>query len=218
MPLSSSAAGRRILKGAPPGDSRPFQLALKCPAGRGPNGEALETPEALRARAVAEAAEIRRQAHEEGRRAGYQEGLARARAEAEEIRNRARSVLREAEETRRRLLDELAPALRDLAVAIAEKIVARQLDLQPDCVAAVAQEALAALRDREHVVVYAHPSQVPHLQKARPALQALCAENAAVRIIGDEEVKPGGVLVETEQGLVDATVDVRWREVLKALV
>ncbi len=216
MPLSSSALNRRILKRVPVGDY-PFRLPLKRSEEERPDEEAVTKPEELLAQARAEAEEIRRRAYEEGRHEGYREGLAQARAEAEAIRQRARNVLREAEATRRRILDELEPELRELAVEIAEKIVARQLELQPDSIAAVAREALTAVRDRESVVIYVHPSQLLHLQRALPELQALLPENASVRIIGDADLKTGGVLVETERGLVDATVDVRWRQVLKAL-
>lgn len=33
----------------------------------------------------------------------------------------------------------------------------------------------------------------------------------------DANIKPGGCLVDTEQGLVDATIDERWKQVLQAV-
>jgi flagellar biosynthesis/type III secretory pathway protein FliH len=209
--------GRRILKSAAVGESRLFRLPLKRPNGGAPEKQPEPTPEELLRQAVVEAEEIRKQAYEEGQRRGYQEGIAQSRTEAEKIRNAARSVLREAEDVRRRILDELESEVRMLAVEIAEKLVARQLELDPASIAAVVHEALEAVRERENVVVYAHPSHVEHLRKAAPKLKELLPAGAALRIIGDAELDEGGVLVETERGLVDATTDVRWREILKAL-
>lgn len=177
------------------------------------------TPEELLQQARLEAEEIRKQAFDEGQRQGYRDGIEQSRTEADEIRGRARGVLREAEETRRRTLDELEHEVRSTAVMIAEKLVAKQLDLDPETIIAVAREALEVVRERESVVLYAHPAHVVHLQEAVQELKAqLLPEGAVLRIIGDAELETGGCLVETEQGLVDATRDVRWREVLKALM
>lgn len=212
MLLSSSTAGARILKKAELGDSRPVKLPLKQP-----DEVSAPRPKAEQEAARLEAEEIRTKAYEEGRRQGYQEGIAQAWIEAEQIRNRARSMVREVEEIRRRTLDELENDIRALAVAIAEKLVARQLELDPEYITAVAREVLEVVRERENIVLYAHPSHVVHLQDAYPKLKAALPENAALRIISDAGLEEGGCLVETEQGLVDASRDVRWQEILKAL-
>lgn len=214
MPLLSN----RILKQAAVGENQPVRLMLRQPVGDA-SGQPELTPEELLQQVRLEAEEIRKQAFDEGRRQGYRDGIEQSRTETEEIRGRARGVLREAEEIRRRTLDELEPEVRGVAVAIAEKLVARQLDLDPETIVAVAREALEVVRERESVVLYAHPADVVHLQEAVQELRAqLLPEGAVLRIIGDAELETGGCLVETEQGLVDATREVRWREVLKALV
>lgn len=217
MLSSSSVNGVRILKQAPLGDQHPVQLALRQPGGDGAGDREYAGMEDLRAQAEAEAEEIRNRAYEEGKRRGYADGLAQARSEAGEIRERAREVLREAEAVRRRILTELEPEIRELAVEIAEKLVARQMALEPETIAAVAREALETVRERENVVIYAHPSHTEHLQRAAAELKKLLPAGAVLRVVGDADLEAGGVLVETEEGLVDATADFRWREILKAL-
>lgn len=211
----SKAPGGMILKKAKLGDNATFRLPLREMAVA---AQALQPDfEALRRELQAEVDELKRQAEEEGRRQGFSEGLEQARSEAGEIRSRAQAVLREAEEIRRQILDELEAEIRSLAVEIAEKLVARHLVLDPETIAEVAREALEMVRDRESVVIYAHPSYVGHLQGAASRLKELLPEGAVLRIVGDAGLAVGGCLVETEQGLVDATTDVRWQEILKAL-
>jgi len=223
-PSSSSAAGR-ILKGAAVGAQQPFELTLKRADGAAPDELMSGTepagtadPAVVLELARIEADEIRKRAYEEGWQQGYREGFEQARHEAGKLREAARSVLREAEELRRRTLDDLSPEIRTLAVAIAEKLVAGELEQNPETITAVAREALEAVRERESVVLYVHPSHAATLREAVPKLKsALLSEGAALRVIGDAGLDRGGCLVETEQGLVDATTEVRWREVLRAL-
>lgn len=214
MPSLSS----RVLKKTAVGENQSVQLALRQVV-EGVSGQSRSTPDELLQQARLEAEEIKKQAFDEGWQQGYRDGIEQSRTEAGEIRDRARGVLREAEETRYRTLEKLESEVRGVAVVIAEKLVARQLDLDPETIVAVAREALEVVRERESVVLYAHPADVVHLQEAVQELRAqLLPEGAVLRIIGDAELETGGCLVETEQGLVDATREVRWREVLKALV
>ncbi len=213
------------MKGAAVGDKQLFQLTLKRADGEAPEEfmsgsepAGAADPAVVLQLARIEADEIRKLAREEGWRQGYREGLEEARDEADQIRDAARGVLREAEELRRRTLDDLQPEIRALAVAIAEKLVAGHLEQNPETITAVVRETLEAVRERESVVLYVHPSHVAVLLEAVPKLKsALLPEGASLRIIGDAGLERGGCLVDTEQGLVDATTQVRWREVLRAL-
>jgi len=215
---SPGGAAGRILKSAAVGDQQPFQLMLKGADGGSPD-ELMSgsEPEKVLQLARIEADEIKKRAYDEGWREGYQEGLEQAREEAVRVREAARGVLRETEALRRQTLEELAVEVRTLAVAIAEKLVAGQLELGPETIAAVARETLDAVRERESVVLYVHPTHAGALLEAVPVLKTLLPEGASLRIIGDAGLERGGCMVETEQGLVDATTEVRWEVLRQAL-
>lgn len=197
-----------------------------CPDGPAPPADpeaelarARAEAEAILARAHAEAGEIARRAQEEG----YARGLEGARAvtagELAAAREHARAILQAAEDLRRETLAALDGEIRALALDIAEQAVARQLSLDPGIVEAIAREAVRLVRDREQVILFAHPEDAALLQERAGELRALLAPDAVFRIVDDASLTRGGCLVDTGEGLVDARVESRWqalREVLES--
>lgn len=169
--------------------------------------------EKLLEQAEQEAEELKAKAQQQG----YQDGLQQAAGEAEKIRRQAREVLQQAEEIRRQTLEQMEQEILNLAVEIAEKFVAAQLKLDPEMTVEVAKEAVQLVKDREQVIIYVNPGEVNiYMQKKEELKQAL-PEHTALNIIADPQVKPGGCLINTEQGMVDATADSRWQEIIKAV-
>lgn len=181
--------------------------------------------EQIKQEALREAGEIARQkaeelaaaAREEGYREGYREGLAKAEAEAEEIRARARRVLQAAEKQRSALLASLEQEIVGLSVEIAEKIVCQQLTLAPETILAVTREALHAARNRQSLTIYVNPADRQTVESQLGELQKLLAGPAALAVLADEAISPGGLVVETEHGRVDATLETRWETISTSL-
>lgn len=163
--------------------------------------------------ARAESDKIRQEAQQQG----YMDGLKAAENEGEKIRQQAQQVLHQAEETRRQTFNEMEQEIINLAVTIAEKYLATQLRLDGNIVVEAAKEALHLVRDREQVTLYVNPEEAAVYLGSKQELEQVLSDRATLSIIMDEQVKPGGCLVQTEQGIVDATVDARWQEVIKAV-
>lgn len=187
-----------------------------------------EEAEALLARAQRQAqalvqegeakrASIEKEAYEAGYRRGYEEALARAREEAEEIRAEAKALLAEARRVREEIIAASEPEVVALAVAVAGAVVHRQLQVAPDTVVAVARAALRRLRRRQHLVVYAHPEDLEWLRAERQSLQQELGEEATLHFLADPAVARGGCRVESEGGQVDATVDGQLERLRQAL-
>ena len=180
--------------------------------------KAREEARALAARAKEEAfAEGLARGLEEGRERGYREGVEEAARESSRLREEALSVLRGAEEARRRLFCELEGEVVDLAVEIAEKVLLKELEQDREAVLAVAREALSLLAGRKSAYLFVHPEDLPAAEGARGELAALLGPRARVDVIADPAVERGGLRVKTERGEVDATLSGRWKELLAAL-
>jgi len=81
-------------------------------------------------------------------------------------------------------------------------------------VAAVAQEAIEALLlSARHVSVRVHPDDQPLV--AQGAAEILQARGA--RLVADPAVTRGGCLVESDIGIIDASIESRWRRAAAAL-
>lgn len=172
--------------------------------------------------AEAPAAEERiREAHQ----AGYREGLAAGREEAQAgARAEAQTETRPAMERLARTLEELAalkPRLREeaesdlvrLAVAIARRIVRRELTIDPQAIEGLIRVALRELEGREVSRVRVHPE---HAQLVRGLVAGAGRENA-IEVVGDPSMERGGAVFETARGNLDASVDSQLAEIERGL-
>ena len=152
--------------------------------------------------AQSEADRIRTQAAAEGRERGLgavTELLVGARAAT----SRARSAT--------------SGELRALAVRIAERILGRELELDPAAVVDITAEALGGVGAAQQVTIRCHPDDVAALERGRPRLLERCARAQAVQLRVDERVGRGGCIVETELATIDARLTTQLEAIERAL-
>ncbi len=108
----------------------------------------------------------------------------------------------------------MAGAMADAAVSLARQVVRDELRGHPQQVATVAREAVEALLlSARHVTVRVHPDDQPLV--AQGAEEILEARGA--RLVADAAVTRGGCIVESDIGIVDASIESRWRRAAAAL-
>jgi len=106
------------------------------------------------------------------------------------------------------LQQDLAQAVAETALALARQVVRSELHQHPESVAHVAQEALdTLLLSARHITLRVHPDDQPLV--ADGAAEVLEARGA--RLVADPAVERGGCIVESSIGVVDASVETRWR-------
>ncbi len=112
------------------------------------------------------------------------------------------------------LQQEMAQALALTATRLARQIVRSELTSRPDAVASVAQEALdTLLLSARHITLRVHPDDQPLVEDG--AGEVLAARGA--RLVADASIVRGGCLVESNIGIIDATLETRWRRAAAAL-
>ncbi|HEX6361647.1 MAG TPA: FliH/SctL family protein [Albitalea sp.] len=112
------------------------------------------------------------------------------------------------------LQQDMARALAVTATHLARQIVRGELASRPELVAAVAQEALdTLLMSARQVTVRVHPDDHPLV--AQGAAEALAARGA--RLVADPSIARGGCLVESDIGVVDASIAARWKRAVASL-
>jgi flagellar assembly protein FliH len=112
------------------------------------------------------------------------------------------------------LQQDMARTLAITATHLARQIVRSELATQPALVAAVAQEALdTLLLSAQHITLRVHPADQPLV--AQGAADVLAARGA--RLLGDASMSRGGCLVESDIGIIDATLETRWRRAAASL-
>ena len=105
------------------------------------------------------------------------------------------------------LENEMALAVTRTAVQLARQVVRHELDTHPEIVARVAQEAVGAIvLSARHLRVRIHPADHQHVMAG--AGEALKARDA--RLVADPSIEPGGCIVDSDLGQVDARIGTRW--------
>jgi flagellar assembly protein FliH len=112
------------------------------------------------------------------------------------------------------LQQDMARALAVSATHLARQIVRSELMVHPETVVAVAQEALdTLLMSARQITVRVHPDD--HALVAQGAAEVLVARGA--RLLADMSIARGGCLVESDIGVIDASIAARWKRAVASL-
>jgi flagellar assembly protein FliH len=104
-----------------------------------------------------------------------------------------------------------------LALAVAGKIVERNVREDPAAVVAIVQSALSRVEHAERITIRMNPADVERLNGVRARmLETLSGSGTAVRFEPDDHIRAGGCLIESDRGDVDARIEQRFRVVEEA--
>lgn len=185
--------------------------------------DALGDARRIRSAARREAAALVSRAREEAARhtrAGFDEGVKRGESEArEEWRKQSAPALitltesarrlSEFRETYRRYLDSQIPPL---VVLLTKKMIRRELLLEESTIVGMVRAALARVVGGTEVTLRVSPSDYEVLNARKADLMVGLEEIRGIRFEADPSVTPGGCLVETPSGLVDARLETQLEE------
>jgi flagellar biosynthesis/type III secretory pathway protein FliH len=111
------------------------------------------------------------------------------------------------------------PELVRLALAIAEKIIGRHVEEDPSLIASVLEQARTHVEHARKVTIWLHPADHDVLLQLRPDLVRVGEEGQrTVAIVTSEDIGRGGCRIETEMGVVDATIPVQLDEIKEQLL
>ncbi len=149
----------------------------------------------------------------EARHAGLEEGFAAGRAAAlEELAPAAEALRVAVAEARAREVDVAERIERDavqLAMHIAQKVVAGAIDVEPERVLDVIRGALRAIVEREQVVVQVHPDDLDLVRASALELAGSLGGVDHLEVQGERRVERGGALLRTNVGEVDARIQTK---------
>jgi flagellar assembly protein FliH len=195
-------------------------VEVDASGGKGRAGT-VEEAQHLAAQILKEAEEqavaVRERAYQEGFHQGLTDGRRRAEEAMSKMVQDIKDILSEAEAERAAIINSTEREIVELALEIAKRVVAAELRLNPEVVVAIAKEALVLVRDRPHILVQVHPDDLETCKQARQQLEVLVPDGAALRILPDIRIERGGCVINTGQGVVDATFGSRWAAVIESM-
>jgi flagellar biosynthesis/type III secretory pathway protein FliH len=180
--------------------------------------------------ATREAARIKTEAREQGHAEGLEAGLSEGRIAGHE------EAVAQAGDGLKGLIDRwsntlaalqagmpthLAEAQRDvvqLALALAGKVTQQAVRGNPEIAKANVSAALELVAAGRRVQVRVHPDEVAVLEAYLPDLQSQFRSTAAIEVSGDEQVTPGGCVLEYGSGSIDARLDTQLDKLASELL
>jgi flagellar assembly protein FliH len=149
----------------------------------------------------------------QARQSSFQDGLRRGREEAaaavQQTLERLAQTLRELAELKRKMRNEAEQELVKLSLAIARRILYRELTTDPDSIHGIVHAALQKLQNREIVRVRVYPAAATAVRAAFERMTS----SAAVEIVADTGLETGAILFETALGDLDASVETQLQEI-----
>ena len=152
----------------------------------------------------------------EGQAAGHAEGVAAADREMADMMATMRNLVDMARVERHKLMESAEPELVRLAVGIAERVLHQQIALDRGVVVEMARVAISRLVEKESVTVRVNPGDLERMREHRDELLA-SGEIKNFRVVEDQRVDRGGVVVETDGGTIDARISTQVNEAKRVL-
>ena len=190
-------------------------------------GDAQRQAQEILEQARAEAERIREAAREEGYREGYQNGAREAMSAAEaekkekaaELTREVQRFLEKAGEALDRQMEENVGELRDLALAVAEKIISVSLKSSSGVIERMIRTAIDKRKRREWVHIYIAECDARQMGKIPTQLTAaLSALSDHVRIIPMVDDEPGTCVIEMPDEIIDASASTQLSNIRAILM
>ncbi len=206
--------------------ARPFAWRIVALSGESPDRRRT-TPESKSAssdshhpleKRIAELEQLVETRAREARDAGFREGEAAAQAQAQEqVRaslDRIAQSIAEIDQYQSRLRRQTEMDAVRLSVAIARRVLRRELTVDPAAIEGLVGAALERLQSQESSRVRLHPDHVPALSAALDRL----GMSGKVEIVADPAQELGAAIFEMPRGNLDASMDSQLREIERGLV
>jgi flagellar assembly protein FliH len=161
--------------------------------------------------------QIRRQAEVAGRKAAE---AAAERMLDEKVTKRMNSLLpaleqlvKEINDAKGELLTHWERSARQVATAIAERVIRRRLEKEPEIALDVVADALRLAAGSADITLHVNPTDYENLGSQIERLASTLCRLAASQIIADPEISPGGCRVATKFGEIDQQIESQLRRI-----
>ena len=180
--------------------------------------------------AQAEAGKIKKEAHEQAEKErvqvleqakhqGYEEGLAKANAEAEALRKEFAQKEKQLEEYYQQQIDELEPQFVDAITDIYEHILGVDLGNQREILAHLISGTIRKIEGAHSFIIHVSKEDYPFVSMQKKQLMAgAAAGNSTVEVVEDLVMKKNECTIETDGGIFDCGLDTQLSELKKRLM
>lgn len=119
------------------------------------------------------------------------------------------AILQRFQEIKKKLLVDNENELVKLVFLVAKKLAFKELEENREAVVEILRSVVGEIQEDERVVVRLSPTDLFFLEQLKEKGDRRFESLQRVKFVTEDKIKPGGCLIETEYGTVDATVEER---------
>ncbi|MCM1540026.1 MAG: FliH/SctL family protein [Blautia sp.] len=173
----------------------------------------------IRKEAQQQAAEEKIQILEQARLQGYEEGYAKAQAEAERIRQEYARKEQQLEEHYQQQIDELEPQFIDAITDIYEHVLGVDMGNQREILAHLISGTIRKIEGSHSFIIHVSKEDYPFVSMQKKQLLAgAAAGNSTVEVVEDITMGQGECTIETDGGIFDCGLGTQLAELKKRLM
>lgn len=148
-----------------------------------------------------EAQEAKVQAEKEGFQAGMQ-------AWSEQLKSFETGL----EQYKKKVEDLVLP----IALKAAKKIVNRELEMHPEAIVDIVRGVLKSVASHKQVTIYVNKKDLEFLESSKKSLKEQLEKVESLSIQERADIAPGGCMIETEGGIINAQIENQWQTLERA--
>ena len=154
----------------------------------------------------------------EGRRLGHEEAISELRSRLDQLIPAWTEALESFEAQRKDVLLAAREDILEFALTMGGKITHRVIETDPEVVTAQVAEALALVADASAVTVSVNPKDRTLVEKVLGEIVEKIGTCTHVDLREDDEISPGGCVLATGKGRIDATIDRQIARIVDTLL
>lgn len=111
---------------------------------------------------------------------------------------------------------ETQQAIIPIALKAAKKIIGREIELSEDVIVDIVISNLKTVTQHKKITIYVNKKELDVLEKNKPRLRELFEHLESLSIRPRDDITPGGCIIETEIGIINAQMEHRWQVLERA--
>ncbi len=111
----------------------------------------------------------------------------------------------------KKIKEEATRKILPIALKAAQKILGAEIELAPEKIADIIMQALKPVTQSHKVIIYVNKLDLETLEKNKSKIKKVLGQVKDFSIQERLDVEPGGCLIETEAGIINAQLSNQWR-------
>jgi flagellar assembly protein FliH len=174
--------------------------------------EAREKAQQIEADSLAAFENERKEAEESGRVAGRESGFVEGKEEVARLVERTQVILERAQDKRAEILAETEQQIIDLVLLISRKVIKVISENQRNVVISNVVQALRKVKGRGNIIIKVNMLDLKLTTEHKKEFIDMVEGAKSIQIVEDTTVDPGGCVIETDFGEIDARISSQLAE------